>query len=394
MIISKKIGHTHLEEMNSILDFILNFDVDRLLYAINGRKLNEDDIESITLDIQDQNTKLCRQKKHLFEFGKDFNKKYTTENNKFFETSVRVSRKIRSGTKGVRDILKKFCKITRKNPLQPGQETPQAINLSLISSPNYVADLFGLSSYPLCVKTLFQTMLDFYSNLDDCIHEAMRVLQEEKDVREDNQKTLKLLQEAIEKSKKNQAHIIEAISAEPELKKAMLKSQSLNSTDCNPVLKQWKYCDNEKNFSVKYFHNCTPGDIGKITLYNVISVNTDNPDVDRCIALFGCDEKKAKRVVEAINRFDELLPQKCKRNQVPALYLYAFMQWCGVTVCYSIFINFFNRQYLAAGGHWGLIKISALSGACTKSYRKPNQYNEIKKEMEEKLKLMFQENDG
>jgi len=39
---TKKIANTHEEEMNLILEFILNFDVQRLLYAINGKELRED----------------------------------------------------------------------------------------------------------------------------------------------------------------------------------------------------------------------------------------------------------------------------------------------------------------------------------------------------------------
>lgn len=38
---TKKIANTHEEEMNLILEFILNFDVQRLLYAINGKELRE-----------------------------------------------------------------------------------------------------------------------------------------------------------------------------------------------------------------------------------------------------------------------------------------------------------------------------------------------------------------
>lgn len=390
MITSKKIGHTHLEEMNSILLFTLSFDVDRLLYSINGRKLDENDIESITLDIQEQNNKLSRQRNHLFKFGTVFNKKYTNEDNKFFETSVRVSRKIRSGTKGVRDILKKFCRISRK-PSVPGQEAPQAINVSLISTPNYVADIFGLSSYPDCVRTLFQTMLDFYSNLDDCIHEAIRILQEEKDTRNDKRKTLKLLQEALEKSKNNQAHIIQAIFDEPEFKNAILKSVSLNSNEANPVLKQWKNCSNEEEFAAEYFHNCTPSDISKIALYNVINQSADNLEVNRCMVLMGCDEQKANQIIEAINHFDDLLPEKCKRNQIPAMYLYVFKNWCSSGIGYSMFLSFFNRQYEAASGRWNLITEHALRGVSSQSIKKRNQFEEVKRTMEEKLKQMFQE---
>ena len=79
---TKKIANTHEEEMNLILEFILNFDVQRLLYAINGKELREEDIISLTMDIRDYYNKLSRQKLHLYKFGKTFNNEFATTNNK------------------------------------------------------------------------------------------------------------------------------------------------------------------------------------------------------------------------------------------------------------------------------------------------------------------------
>ena len=70
MRISRQIGNSHIEQMNLILEFILTFDVNKLLYAINGKQLNEDEIRSLTLDISEQNLKLEQQKNYLFNFGK------------------------------------------------------------------------------------------------------------------------------------------------------------------------------------------------------------------------------------------------------------------------------------------------------------------------------------
>ena len=387
MSVSRNIGHTHLEEMSLIWDFILNFDVDRLLYAINGKSLNESEIESITLDIIEQNTKLCRQKKHLFEFGKVFNKEFATDDNHFFDTSIKVSRKMRSGTKGAKDIFKKFCKVSRR---KPGEEPPQAINVSLISTHNYIGDMFGLTSYPDCVLNLFKAMMEFYGNLDDCIGEAMRTLQEEKATKKDNKKMLALFQQAYEKSRKNQIHIIEAMDADPVLKNAVMNNETLASGDINPVLKHWKNSDDEEIFAAKFFHNCTPKDIGKITLHKVFIQTTDNKDLNRCMALLGCNEKKASQILEVIKHFDNILPEKCKRGKIPAMYLHVFMRWCGVGNAYSIFLRFFNLQYKAYGGKWEPIKETALSGVSTKSVKQyAEEYNTIKEEVEKKIYQMF-----
>ena len=254
---SRQIGSSHLEEMELILDFVEGFDVDRLLYAINGKHFDEDEITSLTLDIREQNGKLSRQKLHLFSFGKTFNKEWTTDDNECFDSSLKVSRKISSGTKGVRDVIMRFCRVRRKKSL-PNHEPQQAINVSMISTPHYMADLFGMESYPDCVIELFRAMLEFYGTLDECIHEAIRVLDEEKAVDSNDRKKLELFIEACDKSIKGQPHIIEAVMGNESLKNEILNDSSLSSDAQNPVLKEWRKT-NDANVSSRYFHRCLCG---------------------------------------------------------------------------------------------------------------------------------------
>ena len=103
-----------MEMMNLILEFVNNFNVDRLLYAINGKSLDEDEISNLTFDIKDYNVKLERQKKHLFDFGKTFNKRFTTDNNRCFDSSIKIARKIRSGTSGAKKVFQIYSMIKMK----------------------------------------------------------------------------------------------------------------------------------------------------------------------------------------------------------------------------------------------------------------------------------------
>ena len=105
---TNKIGNSHEEEMGLILEFILDFDVNRLLYAINGKQMREEDIISITIDIQEYYAKLSRQKVYLFRFGQTFNKRFTTEDNKCFDTSLKASRRMRSGFTGIKKAIFKI----------------------------------------------------------------------------------------------------------------------------------------------------------------------------------------------------------------------------------------------------------------------------------------------
>lgn len=362
---SPHIGNTPLEMMNLILEFVKNFEVDRLLYAINGKHLDEDDIESITDDIEEYNNKLCRQKTHLYKFGKTFNKRFTTENNKLVDSSLKVSRKIRSGTAGVKKVLKYFCKPLRKR-LPDGRENPQAHERSMINTPNYVADLFGLESYPQCVMKLFTVMLEFYGNLDDCIAECKRLLQQEKETRHNLKQLLTLLDQAIEKSQREQAHIILSMNSNPEMMKAIKNDEQLSSDECNPVLKAFKRCKSKEEFAQRYFHNCMPSDISKISLYSSYSNSDDDPEMMKAIMVFGNDRDKIVRINYAIDHFDSLLPAQCKRNKIPAMLLYFFMVWCSPAIGVKSFLDYFNKRYDAANGRWGTLGYSAINGAHSK----------------------------
>ena len=82
MRILPNIGNSHLEQMNLIYEFICNFDVHNLLFAINGKQLDEEQIISLTNDISEYHIKLKRQKQNLFKFCKTFPKEFASENNK------------------------------------------------------------------------------------------------------------------------------------------------------------------------------------------------------------------------------------------------------------------------------------------------------------------------
>lgn len=379
MKISSQIGNNHIEQMNLILEFITQFDVHHLLFAITAHSFDEDDIKGITNDILHYNNNLNKQKNYLFKFGKTFNKEFTTDDNNCFDSSIKVSRKMRSGTAGVKKVLKKFIKVSRRQ-LGSNSPQPQAINRSLISSPHYIVDVFGLESFPPCVKELFQAMLDFYENIDECIHESKRILDEEKYVRSDRKKCLELLVNAFDKYRKQQIVFIEALENNPQLRKIASQDPSLTSEELNPLLKAWHMKDSEESFAQFFLHNCNPKDVMKLSLADVLDSNL-TPRKQLAHIVFGHDDDKNSLIDYVIDNFDKLLPEKCKGNQIPAMYMLFFMEWCQIICGYDSFLNYFNKYYT---GNFKRITRSALYGAHTKKTMKGHKYEQMEKEFKEK----------
>ncbi len=389
---SNHIGNSHLEQMNLIYEFICRFDVNNLLYAINGKHLDEDEIESLTNDIREYNAKLSRQKQYLFKFCKSFPKEFAHEDNNLVDSSVKVSWRMRSGTACVKKIFKKFCKVSYKQ-LPFGAPEPQAINRSLISSKNYILQLFDLSSYPQCVKDLFLEMFEFYTNMNECLEEGRRALKEEKDIKGDAPKCLEILIKSCERSREAQAHLIEAIMSDPDFKKSVMENKTLSGDNENPVLKAYKNSASSKEqFAQRYYHNCSPKDVGKITIYNAYSEIEENPYLSFAKVVFGDDEMKICKINYIIEHFDELLPLKCKRNKIPALNLFFFYEWSRPIVGFETFLKYFNKYYKEHDGSWEPIGKSAITGACTKhSLSKDNSTQKLKEKMLSQIESMLSE---
>lgn len=336
---SPHIGNSHLEQMNLIYEFICGFDVYNLLFAINGKQLDEDEIISLTNNIIEYHVKLKRQKQYLFKFCKTFPKEFASEDNNLVDSSVKVSWRMRSGAACIKKVFKRFCKVSHKQ-LPAGISERQAHEVSLISTQNYILDLFGLSSYPQCVKDLFKEMFEFYMDLNECLEEGLRTVKEVKIIKGDARKCLEILIQACEKSKKSQRVLIEAILSDPDMKKAVMNNKTFSGDDENPVLKAYKSNkDSKELFAQKYYKNCSPKDVDKITIHEIESETDEDPYLSFAKVVFGNDETKIRKVNYVIEHFDELLPLKCKRNKIHAMNLFFFYEWSCPIVGVELFLN-------------------------------------------------------
>ena len=179
------------------------------------------------------------------------------------------------------------------------------------------------------------------------------------------------------------------MESSPELKEMIIRTQGLMPVKEDSVINDWKNCEateeGQGRFASHYFHNCTLDDVGRITLYRTIAEADGDADVFECMTLFRCDRGKALCINRAIGSFDTLLPQKCKRNKIPATQLFVFMKWCSGSIGYNTFLGYFNKHY--KGLHGIISSPSALAGAAKKLQKTSDVY----KDMMEKLQKMFPE---
>lgn len=393
MRVSRNIGHSSLEQIALVGHFIENFDSSKLLYAIEKKRFDQDDIISITEDIKIQNSKLCKQRISLNRMSYSYNKKFATDNNGVFDTGKKVCLTIKSGIKGIKDLLVKFTPRINRSQANGPQEG-QAILRSAISSSVYPLQLFGYETYPDCVKELLEEMINFFNNLNDCLRICREVIDEERDLKKDGKRCLDLFVQACEKALERQRYIIEALNNDPAFLKAAMNNDEITGDSENEILKKY---DQDKGddtrFAQKYIHQFCPVEINKLVVNKGIKSACSGDITPNEELLFGHNNKS--HVIDiryVIENFDILIADvKCKRNCIPALQLLVFMNWCGTNGMQNMFCSYFTKSYEAANGKWNVPGPSALSGK--NRLLSKAQLDEYVGEMDLKIKSLLEERD-
>lgn len=393
MRISRNIGHSPLEQLMLISDFIDKFDSAQLLHAIEKKRFDQDDIISITEDIKIQNSKLCKQKISLNRMSISYNKKFATDNNGVFDTARKTSLKIKSGIKGIKDIFKNFTPRVNKRQANGPQEG-QAILHSAISSSVYQLELFGFDSYPDCVKVLLKEMLNFFNNLNDCLRICREVIDEERDLKKDGKRCLDLFMKACEKALERQQYIIDALNNDPALLKAMMNNDEITGDSENGILRKYhQHKDDETRFAQNYMHCFCPVEINKLMVNKGIEAACSGDITPNEELLFGHNKKSHIMDIRyVIENFDILIANvKCKRNYIPARELLVFMNWCGTNGTQNLFCTYFTKLYVAANGKWNVPGASALSGK--NKLLTPGQLDAYVEKMDLDIKGLLEERD-
>lgn len=379
MQISRNIGSNTEEEMMLICQFIENFSVERLMTAIDESHFDEDDVVSMKCDINIQNAKLEKQKISLQKLSRTFNKEFATYNNKDFTTADITARRMKSGSKGIKDILKRFTpRISSRLP--EGAPEPQAIVYSAISKKEYQLNLFGLEEYPKCVKDLLLSMIEFFNNINNCIGICQKVIEEEKKISSDKKRCLELLMKACQKATFTQRHVIEALSENPVLRKAMQEDKKLNADTENKILSNRKKHKTQEDFAQDGFHKFNPGEISKLVLHDAINkTDSDATTAIEQVLFPKANHDKILEIRYVIQNFDKLLKdENCKRGYIPSHIIVTFMKWCEASSNLNMFCNYFSKGY-SKEGQYEVPKSAALCGARKKFNKEKNLKDKVSK---------------
>lgn len=345
-----------LNELSSCID---KFSEERFLYALHFKNYNSYDIDKKRNKIAFFTNKLDAEYNELKKISETFNLEYATDNNKCFVSAYDLLKRIRSSIKETVKTFMSFCK--RKSQREIANELLTHIERrygerSYLCSDSYSPSMFGFESYPPSVQALFNEMTKFFTLLKACIKLCIKVINEEKRIKANGDRSLYLFEEFYSKKYNELRNLFKYINID------VLRA------DENPALASLKKYQDLDSWARHNFHNYSKKDCQIIVLQNVLCKHR-NLTKDE-ISLFGTDEEKILLYREIIRNFDKLLPNGYKKKNLPPMLVLMLLEYMECKN-YEKGVEYFNNIYLQSIDHWfGEVKYGTVM-----TYRKVFHHN-------------------
>ena len=367
------------EGLETIGRAIEKFDDKRFLFALNYKDWDETEIELMARQVCEYRTKLEQEHIRLIEFAKTFNKEFVTDNNRCFDTGLKLIRKLRSGISEVKRIYQKFCPRAPKQRFYYkaiSNKKQSAFDYSYLSIGSYQLSLFPLDSeiYPPCVRGLYNELGRFFHQLSLSLALCMKVLQDEEKIRKDSEYCNFL----FEKFKREvMKEIMDMIMLMP-------TDADIFQEEHNPAIASLKKYSGTEAWAPQGFHNFTKKDVKHLIIKEAQEFEKNGNISKEQFVLFGNNSEMIAKIDNVILHFDELMPDDYKRKKLDAAIIALFMRWCGVTD-EEHFIAYFNKVYKRnPSRQHETVKKGAVNSAKNKQVRENNniEYNEFVQKLE------------
>lgn len=311
------------------------FENDKIFASIRSRDYDESDINIIIEDVRINIGKINKEYIALEKFSKEFNKLYATNYNQCYDTALKLCRKLRSTLAGTKKLFRKMCPIIRKKA--GGNEAEKKLSVfdhSYLTGLTFSRDLFGLDSYPDCVKELCCSVSLFFCKLMGVMALCRDIIAKENYIRSHPDLCYKIYKDNYDNVAKTSRDFIKILEntggvtySMNSLKERMDKAKSL----------QQVICDCFHTYNVSQFQN--------FVIFDTIAKGKKD-DLSPTESLLWPDNHDfAKQVRFVITHLDDLI-EPCKLVGIKVLgrtdkkegkhHIYGpiivmLMEWAGIT---------------------------------------------------------------
>ena len=360
-----------LENLQYVAGLVDGFDQNRFLAALMGkRSVGKDKIVHMRNELVEITNKLEEEYLVLDEFGKTFNDKFATRNNKCFSSAMTLLRKMRSGMSKMIQIFRQFAPQNKaaRRAAHAEQQTMDLYSHSTIGGQEYTLPLFDMDEFTPEVRELYEAMKRFMDYMGKSFDLCEDILEEEERIRQSPDECLE------------RYHIFKD---EHRAKiKDMLNAINLESRDFlaenNPAIKMRSESRDEKQFAKRGFHNLTEAATTALASKEIVEEARRGEFTAQELWLFdGYDREYIRRVRTIIQNIDTYLPEDYTRKTLPAKYIACLLRWCKPREDKG-FVAYFTKTYADAGGQLSVPKNPAVN----------QQKNELTKSDADYVKLV------
>lgn len=327
-----------------ILTALQKFDQNRFLYAVKYKNYDENQVLRLAREIAEYRIKMMAEYKRLEKFAETFNKTLVTNDNKCYSTALLTLKKIGSGISEVKRIYKKFCPRARRERMMPiyGDAPVSAYTHSMICTNEVQLDMYGLDSYSDEIQGLFNEMDKFFALLILSLKLCKRVIQEEAEIRKDEDYCRYLYEQFKKRFMKKIRNILMLIN----------KDSEYLTEKMNPIIAYSKKCAPGNAIFSQILHNYSVEETEHYVLYEIQDEEKYGDMTPLEHTLFGSNMKRTLKVRYLIDHFDELMPKDKSYRKLDSTLIVMFMKWCQISAGNEVhFVEYFNKRYSNQEGH-------------------------------------------
>lgn len=335
------------EGLQSVKNAIDNFSEERFLAALSGkRNVSETDILEMTARVNCLTSRLQLELARLKEYAQHFNSQFVTRDNNRYSTARTLLGKIRSGAAGLKKIFMDFTPGAHRQTYLSADERPLIYDRSAIGNADYTPTLFS-EQFPSSVGQLYEALRSFFGNMDEAIGLCTDVMEEEAEIRSDENRCVALYEDFKED---HYPHIRCFLS------KIDLSEPIFSSTD-NGAIRLRETSSTLGEFSQQGYHNLSFDDVCTLATKELVEKDREGECTKTELWLFRGNKEKILRCRAIIQNFENYLPEK-KRVRIPSDMVLYLMIWAK-PVEEKAFVRYFTQIYEAAGGQ---LKVPTNSG--------------------------------
>lgn len=330
---------------NDLIKDGLSFEETKVLAAIRNRLYDETDIKIWCAEVREKACKLEKEYIALHEFSKIFLRLYATDFNKCYDTAYNLGRKLKSTLAGTKRLYKKMCPTMKNTPTYAKLNHIQfsTFNHSYLAGIPYNTELFGLESYPECVRELCATIRYFFVKLMANMALCRDILEKERYIKSHPDECNKIYKENYEEIG-NRSH-------------DLIKSYEKTNAPFpeSPICKEIRPGVNMQQDVCEHYHSYTQSQFQTFVIYDIIQKGKKDKLNEVESLLWPTNHELALKVRYTIEHFDELGEKEVRGRNIPsinkhhlkAVAIAMLMEWAGIAgkSNETAFIRYFKATY-------------------------------------------------